>query len=47
VPDLPKIIQNQLYDFKNFKGSLVFGTVPKGWFAKTWVPFACIGSGTM
>jgi putative transposase len=38
VPDLPKTIQHQLYDFKNFKGSLVFGTKPKGWFAETWVP---------
>jgi len=38
VPDLPKAIQHQLYGFRNFKGSLVFGTKPKGWFAKTWVP---------
>jgi len=39
VPDLPKTIQNHLYgSFKNFKGSLVFSTKPKGWFAKTWVP---------
>jgi len=39
APDLPKEIQYQLYgSFKNFKGSLVFGTKPKGWFAKTWVP---------
>ncbi|MFP3196033.1 MAG: zinc ribbon domain-containing protein [Caldivirga sp.] len=38
VPDLPKTIQNQLYGFRNFKGSLVFGTKPKGWFAETWVP---------
>jgi len=38
VPDLPKTIQHQLYGFRNFKGSLVFGTKPKGWFAKTWVP---------
>jgi putative transposase len=37
VPDLPKEIQHQLYDF-NFKGSLVFGTKPKRWFAETWVP---------
>jgi putative transposase len=39
VPDLPKNIQYHLYgSFKNFKGSLVFGTKPKGWFASTWVP---------
>jgi putative transposase len=39
VPDLPKEVQYHLYgSFKNFKGSLVFGTKPKGWFAKTWVP---------
>jgi putative transposase len=38
VPDLPKTIQHQLYGFRNFKGSLVFGTVPKRWFASTWVP---------
>ena len=38
VPDLPKAIQHQLYGFRNFKGSLVFGTVPKRWFASTWVP---------
>ena len=39
APDLPKTIQHQLYgSFKNFKGSLVFGAVPKRWFAKTWVP---------
>jgi putative transposase len=38
VPDLPKAIQHHLYGFRNFKGSLVFGTKPKGWFAETWVP---------
>jgi len=38
VPDLPKAIQHHLYGFRNFKGSLVFSTKPKGWFAKTWVP---------
>jgi putative transposase len=36
--DLPRTIQHQLYGFKNFMGSLVFGTEPKRWFAKTWVP---------
>jgi len=38
VPDLPKTIQHHLYGFRNFKGSLVFGTKPKGWFARAWVP---------
>jgi putative transposase len=31
-------IQYQLYGFRNFKGSLVFGTKPKRWFARAWVP---------
>jgi len=38
VPDLPKRVQYQLYGFKNYMGSLIFGTKPKGWFAETWVP---------
>jgi hypothetical protein len=38
IPDLLKNIQYQLYGFKNFKGSLVFGIVPKRWFARAWVP---------
>jgi len=39
IPDLPKTIQHQLYSsFKNYMRSLVFGTAPKKWFAKTWVP---------
>ncbi|MCG2880894.1 MAG: transposase, partial [Vulcanisaeta sp.] len=38
VPDIPKTIQHQLYGFKSYKNSLVFGTVPKRWFARTWVP---------
>jgi putative transposase len=39
VPNIPLTIQNQLYgSFKNFKGSLVFGTKPKRWFARVWVP---------
>jgi len=38
VPDILKNIQHQLYSFKNFKNSLIFGTAPKRWFAKTWVP---------
>jgi len=38
TPDLPRTIQHRLYGFKNFMESLVFGTTPKKWFAKTWVP---------
>jgi putative transposase len=38
VPDLPKEVQYQLYSFRNFKGSLAFGAVPKRWFARAWVP---------
>jgi len=38
VLDLPQNIQYQLYgSFKNYMGSLVFGTTPKRWFAGTWV----------
>jgi putative transposase len=38
VPNLPKYVQYQLYGFKSYKNSLVFGTAPKRWFAETWVP---------
>ncbi|KUO79490.1 MAG: hypothetical protein AT714_06825 [Vulcanisaeta sp. OSP_8] len=38
VPDVPRTIQHQLYGFRDFKDSLVFGTTPKRWFAETWVP---------
>jgi len=38
VTDMPRTIQNQLHGFRDFKGSLVLGTAPKRWFAKTWVP---------
>jgi putative transposase len=39
VPDILKNIQYQLYgSFKNYMGSLVFGTEPKRWFARSWVP---------
>ncbi|PLC68078.1 hypothetical protein B7L70_05125 [Vulcanisaeta sp. EB80] len=38
VPNMPRTIQHQLYDFRDFKDSLVFGTTPKRWFAETWVP---------
>jgi len=37
-PNIPKTIQYQLYGFKNYKKSLVFGVAPKKWFAETWVP---------
>jgi putative transposase len=38
VPNMPRTIQHQLYDFRDFKDSLVFGAAPKRWFARTWVP---------
>jgi putative transposase len=38
VPDILKSLQHQLYGFKNYMGSLVFGTTPKRWFAETWIP---------
>jgi len=39
VPNTLRTIQHQLYgSFKDFRGSLVFGTTPKRWFAETWVP---------
>jgi len=42
VPDLPKTVQHQLYNFKNFKESLLFGIVPKRWLAETWVPLTTL-----
>jgi putative transposase len=42
IPDLPKTIQHQLLTFKNYTESLVFGTKPKKWFAKTWVPLKIV-----
>jgi len=50
VPDLPKTIQHHLYGFKNYKNSLVFGTVPKRWFTRAWVPLKTVrvyGDGSM
>jgi len=51
APDMLKNIQYQLYgSFKNFKNSLVFGTAPKRWFARTWVPLKVLrvyGDGSM
>jgi len=38
VPNIPRTIQHQLYDFRDFKDSLVFGAAPKRWFARAWVP---------
>jgi len=49
VPDVPKRVQYQIYGFKNYMGSLVFGTTPKRWFAETWVPLKTLriyGDGT-
>jgi putative transposase len=43
VPNIPKSIQNHLYySFMNYMGSLVFGTKPKRWFAKAWVPLTTL-----
>jgi len=51
VPDILKSIQYQLYgSFKNYMGSLVFGTEPRRWFAETWVPLKTLriyGNGSM
>ncbi|MCG2893075.1 MAG: transposase [Vulcanisaeta sp.] len=50
VPDMLKNIQYQLYGFKNYMESLVFGTEPKRWFAETWVPLKTLriyGNGSM
>jgi len=50
VPDLPKTVQYQLYGFKNYMGSLVLGTIPKRWFARSWVPLKVLrvyGDGSM
>ena len=38
APDLIKYVQYQLYGFKSYKNSLVFGAAPKRWFVRTWVP---------
>jgi len=42
IPDLPKTIQHQLYRFKDYMGSLVFGVEPKRWLARTWVPLETV-----
>jgi len=42
APDLPKTIQHQLYGFKSYKNSLVFGTAPKRWFVRAWVPLKAL-----
>jgi hypothetical protein len=50
VPDMPKSIEYQLYGFRDFKDSLVFGTAPKRWFAEAWVPLKVLrvyGDGSM
>ena len=50
VTDIPKNIQHQLYSFKNYTESLVFGSVPKRWFARAWVPLKTVriyGDGSM
>jgi putative transposase len=50
VPNMPRTIQHQLYDFRDFKDSLVFGATPKRWFARAWVPLKTVriyGDGSM
>jgi putative transposase len=43
VSGLPRTIQHQLYrSFKDYLGSLDFGTMPKRWFARTWVPLTTL-----
>ena len=42
VPDILKSIQYQLYNFKNYTKSLVFGTTPKRWFTGVWVPLTTL-----
>ena len=44
-PNIPKTIQYHLYGFKNYMGSLVFGTTPKKWFAEVWVPLGTMSLG--
>jgi len=38
VPNMPKRVQYQLHEFKDYLESLAFGHTPKRWFAETWVP---------
>ncbi len=38
VPDMLKYVQYQLFSWREFKQSLVFGATPKKWFAEVWVP---------
>ena len=50
VPDIPMTLQYQLYGFKKYMESLVFGSVPKRWFARAWVPLKVLrvyGDGSM
>ena len=50
VPDMPRTIEHQLYGFRDFKESLVFGVTPKRWFARTWMPLKTLrvyGDGSM
>jgi len=42
VPDILKSIQYQFYNFKNYTKSLAFGTTPKRWFARTWIPLTTL-----
>jgi putative transposase len=42
APGIPKTIQYQIHGFKDFKKSLVFGTKPKRWLLRTWVPLKAL-----
>jgi putative transposase len=43
VSDISKTIQHYLYaSFKDYLGSLVFGTTPKRWFVRTWFPLTTL-----
>ena len=38
APDMPSSIQYILHNFREYGKSLVFGVLPKRWFARTWFP---------
>jgi len=42
VTDIPKTIQHHVNNFKKFKESFVFGTTPKKWFMRVWVPLTTL-----
>jgi Transposase and inactivated derivatives len=38
APDMLRYVQHQLFSWREFKRSLVFGATPKRWLAGTWIP---------